>query len=40
MDAHNGASVRVLAGGRPGGDCLVSGDASGEMAVWATGPAG
>ncbi|KAI8477203.1 MAG: WD40-repeat-containing domain protein [Monoraphidium minutum] len=35
LDGHGGASVRVLAAGRPGGDCLVSGDASGEVAVWA-----
>ncbi|GBG00335.1 hypothetical protein Rsub_13105 [Raphidocelis subcapitata] len=34
LDGHGGASVRVLAAGRPGGDCLVSGDASGGVAVW------
>jgi hypothetical protein len=36
LDAHGGASVRVLAGGPVGGsgDCLVSGDAAGEIAVW------
>ena len=35
LDGHGGAAVRVLAAGPPGGGCLVSGDASGEVAVWA-----
>lgn len=34
MDGHGGSSVRVLAAGGAGGDCLLSGDASGEVAVW------
>lgn len=36
LDGHSGAAVRVLASARAaGGGCLVSGDATGHVAVWA-----
>ena len=35
LDGHGGAAVRALAAGRAGGECLVSGDATGHVAVWA-----